>query len=140
MAAVNSCCQAVAQGHSIGRCSVARRADRLIRAAMLINWARMVAVVALAWKVEASVPAARVRLNASAARTSQAEFAAKLPEVIWSHSVGVHDVREEGSGRPGPIVDAVICRRPSRRRKVSDAGATGAYSGVRGGVLDAARR
>jgi len=36
--------------------------------------------VALAWKREASVPAARVRLNAIAASTSQAEFAAKCPE------------------------------------------------------------
>jgi len=31
--------------------------------------------VALAWKVEARQPAARVRLNAIAARTSQAPFA-----------------------------------------------------------------
>jgi hypothetical protein len=37
----------------------------------------MVAVVALAWKTDAMVPAARVRLNAIAAMTSQAALAAK---------------------------------------------------------------
>ncbi len=36
-------------------------------------------MVALAWKLEASAPAARVRLNAIAASTSQAELAMKLP-------------------------------------------------------------
>ena len=35
---------------------------------MLISWARMVPVVALAWKDEARRPAARVRLNAIAAK------------------------------------------------------------------------
>ncbi|SDY74837.1 hypothetical protein SAMN05661080_04482 [Modestobacter sp. DSM 44400] len=44
----------------------------------------MVAVVAFAWKAEASVPAARVRLNAIAARTSQAELAANFPEGRWA--------------------------------------------------------
>ena len=56
-----------------------RRAERVTRAATLISWGRMVAVVALAWKLEARAPAARVRLNAIAASTSQAELAAKLP-------------------------------------------------------------
>ena len=80
VAAVNSRCQASAQGQAAGRRRVERRADRVTRAARLINCRRRVAVVALAWKLEASAPAARVRLNAIAARTSQAEFAAKLPE------------------------------------------------------------
>ena len=40
----------------------------------------MVAVVARAWKVEASAPAARVRLNAIAASTSQAPFAVNQAE------------------------------------------------------------
>jgi hypothetical protein len=40
----------------------------------------MVAVVALAWTAEASVPAALVRLNAIAVSTSQAELAANTPE------------------------------------------------------------
>ena len=40
----------------------------------------MVAVVALAWKAEASVPAARVRLNAIVAQISQALLAQKCPE------------------------------------------------------------
>ncbi len=46
----------------------------------MISWVRMVAVVAFAWKTEAKDPAARVRLNAMAASTSQAPFAAKAPE------------------------------------------------------------
>jgi hypothetical protein len=53
-------------------------------------------VVARAWTVEASVPAARVRLNAIAARASQAPFAVNRPEVIWSPLRGVCDVRDEG--------------------------------------------
>jgi hypothetical protein len=36
---------------------------------MLINWVRMVAVVARAWNSEARAPAARVRLNAITAQT-----------------------------------------------------------------------
>jgi hypothetical protein len=44
----------------------------------------MVAVVARAWEVEASVPAARVRLNAIAASTSQAELAANLSDGRWA--------------------------------------------------------
>jgi len=39
---------------------------------MLISCRRMVAVVALAWNSWASGPAARLRLKASAAKTSQA--------------------------------------------------------------------
>ena len=46
---------------------------------MLISCRRRVAVAALAWKVEASARVVGVRLNAIAASTSQAEFAAKLP-------------------------------------------------------------
>jgi hypothetical protein len=40
----------------------------------------MVAVVARAWNLEARAPAARMRLNAIAASTSQAELAANFPE------------------------------------------------------------
>jgi len=40
----------------------------------------MVAVAALAWNTEARQPAARVRLNAIAAWTSQALFAGKDPD------------------------------------------------------------
>src|SRR5665811_642657 len=47
----------------------------------------MVAVVALAWKTDAIVPPARVRLNAIAANTSQALFAANDPSVILSRCV-----------------------------------------------------
>jgi hypothetical protein len=46
---------------------------------MLISWVRMVPVRARAWKVEASAPAARVRLCAIAAQTSQAALALKYP-------------------------------------------------------------
>src|SRR4051794_22610134 len=80
----NSWVQACAQGQSRGRCSRSRRAERASRAGMAMSWVRMVPVVALAWNPEASVPAARVRLNAIAARTSQAEFAANDPEGRWA--------------------------------------------------------
>jgi hypothetical protein len=56
---VNSCCHACCQGQSVGRCSSRRRAERARRAGTLISWARMVAVLARAWKVEARVPEAR---------------------------------------------------------------------------------
>lgn len=46
-----------------------------MRAGTLIRWFRMVAVRALAWNIDASAPAARVSLNAIAARTSQAPLA-----------------------------------------------------------------
>ena len=73
-------CQACSQGQPAGRCRVSRRAERASRAGTLISCARMVPVVALAWNAEARVPAARVRLNAIAAQTSQALFAANDPE------------------------------------------------------------
>ena len=44
----------------------------------------MVPVVALAWKAEARAPAARVRLNAIAAQTSQALLAQNFPEGRWA--------------------------------------------------------
>ena len=72
---MNSCCHAVAEGQAAGRCSVVRRAEVATRAAMLISWVRMVAVVPLACTAE-ELPAARRRLNAIAASTSQAELAA----------------------------------------------------------------
>ncbi len=40
-------------------------------------------MVALAWAGKARVPAARARLNAIVARTSQAAFAVNRPDVIW---------------------------------------------------------
>jgi hypothetical protein len=46
----------------------------------------MVAVVARAWTVEAAAPAARVRLNATAARTSQAALAVNFPEGRWARA------------------------------------------------------
>ena len=57
-----------------------RRADLARRPGTAISCRRIVAVVALAWKTDAMVPAARVRLNAIAAMTSQAPLAAKWPE------------------------------------------------------------
>ena len=45
-----------------------------------MSWARIVPVVALVWKVEARVPAARVRLNAMA-QTSQALLARKCRQM-----------------------------------------------------------
>src|SRR3954447_13812963 len=79
-ALLNSRFQAVSQGQSRGRCMRSRRAVRASRAGMAIRWARIVAVVALAWNAEARAPAARVRLNAIIARTVQAELAANRPE------------------------------------------------------------
>jgi len=70
----------VAQGQAVGRCRVVRRPEVAMRAAMLISCVRSVAVVALAWTVEARLPVARVRLNAIAARTSHAELAANDAE------------------------------------------------------------
>ncbi len=57
------CFQALSQSQSVGRCSLRRRAERASRPGTLISWARMVAVVALAWKVEARTPAERVRVE-----------------------------------------------------------------------------
>jgi len=76
------------QGHprfshcqSVGRCRVSLRAEEAILAGKLIRASRMVAVVALTsfgWAV--SVAAARVRLNAMTAQTSQAAFAQNFPD------------------------------------------------------------
>src|SRR5664280_2333946 len=73
-----------------------RLADLARRPGTVISCRRMVAVVALAWKTEAMVPAAWVRLNAIAAMTSQAALDANWPEVIWSRPTDVHDVGDEG--------------------------------------------
>ena len=50
----------------------------------MISCLRIVAVVARAWNREASVPAARVRLNAMVASTSQAPLALNRPEGRWA--------------------------------------------------------
>ena len=72
--AVQACCQ----GQAWGRCSVSRRAEVAIRAGTWIRVRRTVAVVARARRrVPVRVAAARVRLNAMTASTSQAELAAK---------------------------------------------------------------
>lgn len=81
-AAVAICSHAFCQGHAVGRCRVSCRAERAIRPGTVMSWARIVPVVALAWKADASVPATRVRLNAIVAQTAQAEFAQKCPSVI----------------------------------------------------------
>jgi hypothetical protein len=72
-----------------------RRDRRAILAATVIRWRRMVPVRARAWNRLARQPAARVRLWAMAASASQAAFAAKDPEVIWSPSAIVFDVYDE---------------------------------------------
>jgi hypothetical protein len=74
---VKSVVHAVSRRQPAGRCSVSRRADEAIRAGAL---QRMVAVVARANGEPVMVAATRVRLNAIAARTSHAEFAANDPE------------------------------------------------------------
>ena len=54
IAAVNSRCQLVAQGQRVGSRRVARRAERVTRAAMVIRCERIVAVTALAWNLSVS--------------------------------------------------------------------------------------
>jgi len=71
-------------GPPAGRCRIRRRAERATRAGTLISCVRRVASRALAWKVEARVPAARVRLNAKAASTSQAALAVNVPDGRWA--------------------------------------------------------
>ena len=70
---------AVSQGHAVGRCMVIRRAECAIRAGMAISLRLIVAVVALARSVPVIVAAARVRLNAITASTSQAALAVNRP-------------------------------------------------------------
>jgi hypothetical protein len=65
----------------------------------------MVAVVVLAWETESMVPAARVRLNAIAANTSQAPLAAERPEGACEGAalkVG-DDLRGQGVGAVGVL-------------------------------------
>lgn len=63
---------------------MSRRAEVAIRAGTVISWARMVPVVAFAWKVDARRLAARVRLSAIAAQTSHAPLAANDPDGRWA--------------------------------------------------------
>jgi hypothetical protein len=60
----NSAVQAVCQGQAFGRRRVIRRAEVAARAGTVISLRRSVGVVALARSGAATVPAARVRLNA----------------------------------------------------------------------------
>jgi hypothetical protein len=76
----NRAVQAVSQGQAWGRCRVTRRAEEATRAGTVITLRRIVAVVALAKSGAATVPAARVRLNAMAASTSQAALAVNTPD------------------------------------------------------------
>ena len=77
---VNRVVKAVCQGQPVGRCRVSRRAEDASRAGTVISARRMVAVVALARFGPLVVAAARVRLNAITASTSQAAFAVNVPE------------------------------------------------------------
>src|SRR5690606_14311509 len=76
----NSRFQACCQGQLVGRCRRSLRAEDAARAGTVIRALRMVAVAALASSGPVRVAAARVRLNAITASTSQAAFAANLPE------------------------------------------------------------
>ncbi len=81
----NSSVQACSQGQAVGRCRTRRRAEDATRAGTWINVRRIVAVFALprldpAPVAAAMTAAARVRLNAITASTSQALFAVKTPE------------------------------------------------------------
>jgi hypothetical protein len=82
---VKSSVQGCCHGQPAGRCSFSALAGDAIRAGMLISFRRMVAVVALANEgLPVVLAAARVRLNAMTARTSQAAFAVNLPEGRWA--------------------------------------------------------
>ena len=94
--ASNRFVNAAAQGQVAGRCRCRRRALFTTRAATWIRRRRMVAVVALARPTPAMLAAARVRLNAMAAKVVQAALAVNFPEVIWSTRGAVHDVHDEG--------------------------------------------
>ena len=67
-------------GHLAGRCMVTRRAEDAIRAGMQIRVRRIVEVVALTRRFPPRLAAARVRLNAMTAHTSQAAFAQNFPD------------------------------------------------------------
>ena len=72
--------KAVSQGQSLGRWSRTFRALLAILAGILISFRRMVPVLAFANPLPAMAAAARVRLKAITASTSQAAFAVKTPE------------------------------------------------------------
>ena len=80
----NSWVQAVSHGHPVGRCTVTRRAEVAIRAGTAMSLRRTVWVVALARAGPVMVAAARVRLTATTARISQAEFAVNDPDGRWA--------------------------------------------------------
>src|SRR5688500_14440575 len=76
----NSAVQAASQGQARGRCRVIRRAEVATRAGTGISLRRMVAVVALTRSGSVRLAAARVRLYAITASTSQAALAVNTPE------------------------------------------------------------
>jgi len=88
--ALKSPAQLSCQGQSLGRWMTSLFAELARRPGTVISCRRMVAVVALAWKTDAMLPAARVRLNAIAANTSQAPLAEKDP------MAGVREARTSG--------------------------------------------
>src|SRR5674476_549584 len=143
-AAVNIACHGCSQGHRSGRWRRSRRAERAMRAGTAMSWARIVAVVARAWYLEARVPAARVRLNEIAARTSYAVFALICPEDKCASGAPFNSAMT--FSRVGVV--AVGCLRREHRllgvgedRVVAPGGEQGALPGrERGGVqaLDAA--
>ena len=73
--------QSASQGQPLGRCSVSRLAEVAILAGTMMSFRWIVAVLALASVGPVMVAAARVRLNAMTARTSQAAFAVKRLKV-----------------------------------------------------------
>src|SRR5690554_7666932 len=79
--------QAVSQGQASGRCSASFRAEDAIRAGVLMIFRRMVAVVAFASVSPVIVAAARVRLKAITASTSQAAFTVNFPEGRWARAL-----------------------------------------------------
>ena len=83
---VNSSVQVECHGQVVGRCRMRRRAVEAILAGTVISLRRIVTVVAFARVSPARVAAARVRLNAMTACTSQAALAQKCPEGRWARA------------------------------------------------------
>ena len=137
---LNRAVQGFSHGQCSGRCRVMRRAEVEILAGTLTSFRRIVAVVARARPFPAIVAAARVRLNAMTARTSQAALAVKTPEVIFSPEECMQHVRDGSYALGKRVADAVTLCCPLRQRKVIYESPTRADAKFSGRVLDGAWR
>ena len=106
---------AVSQGQSRGRCRVRRRAEDAIRAGTVTSVRRMVAVRHLANRGPVRVAAARVRLNAMTASTSQAALALNRPTGYLQLNRHCLATCATCAGNPWDrVVDGITFRYPTR--------------------------